>query len=130
VRGPGSLISYSELLQVDYDRPNLSFIVLIFRHVMVTVKGRNLDALFSGIQMRLTKAIQQHDPKKDVAPVPGALVVESIDFTYQRFERIGGDDDGVAKNGASMNNNRLFLMGMWAFVRLDLSALHQGIRSQ
>ncbi len=68
LRGPGSLISYSELLQVDYDRPNLTFIVLIFRHVMVTVRGRNLEALFSGIQMRLTKAIQQHDPKKILRP--------------------------------------------------------------
>jgi hypothetical protein len=90
LRGPGSLIAYSELLQVDYDRPNLAFIVLIFRHVMVTVRGRNLGALFSGVQTKLTKAIQQHDPQKDPRPAPDALVVESIEFIYQRLSESVG----------------------------------------
>lgn len=85
LKGPCSLLAYSELLQIDYDWPNLAFIVLIFRHVMVTIKGRNLGALFTGLQGRLTKVIQQYDPEKDGPLAGDAMVVSSLEFTTQRL---------------------------------------------
>jgi hypothetical protein len=83
-RGPWSLLSYPELLQVDYD-PHLAFIVLIFRHVMVTVKGRNLDELMTGLRTRLTSVIAQYDPERHGTPEKNVAVVEAIEFTTQRL---------------------------------------------
>jgi len=85
LKGPCSLLAYSELLQIDYDWPHLTFIVLIFRHVMVTIRGRNLEALFTGVQAKLTKVIQQYDPHKEPAPAKDAVIVDSIEFATQRL---------------------------------------------
>jgi hypothetical protein len=84
VKGAWSLLSYSELLQVDFDGENPAFIVLVFRHAMVTVRGRNLGELLAGLRTRLVAVIAQHDPQRHEPPARDAPVVESIEFTMQR----------------------------------------------
>jgi hypothetical protein len=79
-KGAWTLLPYSELVQVDYDGENPAFIVLFFRHAMVTVRGPGLGELLAGLRTRLVAVIAQHDPARHEKPAEGAAVVDSIEI--------------------------------------------------
>jgi hypothetical protein len=99
LRGTYKLLSYGELVQVEYD-PHFGFIVLIFRHVMVKIRGRNLESVLSGLRPRLLHVIAQDDPQR--LADDGKPFVEKIEFIYQRLGESMAQSDAAAKGANAM----------------------------
>lgn len=79
VSGPWALCSYGQLRKIMFNGPKPTRIDLIFTYEMVTVKGRNLEILLTGLRSRTLACIEQFNPATQEAPGPDALVVDSIE---------------------------------------------------
>jgi hypothetical protein len=81
VKGAWALCSYAQLRKILFNGPKPTRIDLIFTYERVTVRGRNLEALLTGLRSRTLAEIEQFNPEKHKQPEPDALFVESIEST-------------------------------------------------
>jgi hypothetical protein len=81
IKGPWALCSYAQMRKILFNGKKPTRIDLIFTYEMVTVKGRNLETLLTGLRSRALACIEQFDPAAQEAPGAEALVVESIEST-------------------------------------------------
>lgn len=81
LKGPWALCSYAQLRKIQFNGPKPTRIDLIFTYELVTVKGRNLEALLVGLRSWWLACIEQFNPAGHEKPGPDALVVESIEST-------------------------------------------------
>jgi hypothetical protein len=81
VKGPWALCSYAQLRKILFNGAKPTRIDLIFTYELITVKGRNLETLVSGLRSRTLACVEQFNPATQVAPEPDALVVDSIEST-------------------------------------------------
>lgn len=79
LKGPWALCSYAQLRKVLFNGPKPTRIDLIFSYELVTVKGRNLEPLLTGLRSRTLACIEQFNPAAQEAPGPETLFVESIE---------------------------------------------------
>jgi hypothetical protein len=80
LKGPWSLCSYAQLRKIFFNGPKVTRIDLIFSYERVTVKGRNLEMLLTGLRSRTLSCIEQLNPAGQ-ALEPDALLVESLEST-------------------------------------------------
>jgi hypothetical protein len=78
-KGPWALCSYAQLRKVLFNGPKPTRIDLVFSYERVTVKGRNLEALLTGLRSGRLACIEQCN--QALRPEPDALFVESIEST-------------------------------------------------
>ena len=79
LKGPRLVCSYAQLREFEYNGPNTTCITLFFAFRVVTVRGRNLDRLVTGLHSRALVVIEQLDPKRHETPAGDAPVIESIE---------------------------------------------------
>ena len=78
VNGPWSLLLLRTTPESHLQREEPTRVDLIFTYELVTVKGRNLETLLSGLRLRTLACIEQFNPATQQSPPPDALMVESI----------------------------------------------------
>ena len=81
VKGSWALCSYAQLRKILFNGPKVTRIDLIFTYEVVTLRGRNLEMLLTGLRSRALACIDQFNPMTQEAPAPEALFVESIEST-------------------------------------------------
>src|ERR1039458_6972270 len=69
----------AQLLKVQFNGAKPTRIDLIFSYELVTVEGRNLEVLLTGLRSRTLAVIEQFNPATHGEPEKDALVVESIE---------------------------------------------------
>jgi len=87
LKGPWSFCSYAQLRKVQFNGPKPTRIDLLFTYELVTIKGRNLELMLTGLRSRTLAVIEQFDPQGHQAPEPDALVVDSIESTEHGMGR-------------------------------------------
>jgi hypothetical protein len=85
LKGPWSLCSYAQLLKIQFNGPRPTRVDLIFSYEIVTVRGRNLAALLTGLRSRSLAVIEQFNPSAHEKPDKDALVVESIEAVTEKL---------------------------------------------
>lgn len=79
LKGPRLVCSYAQLREFEYNGPDATCITLYFAFRIVTVRGRNLDRLVTGLHSRALMLIEQFDPKRHEMPADDAPVIENIE---------------------------------------------------
>lgn len=87
-RAPG----YAYLLDIAYDGPFGTNIVLVYTFLMVMVRGRNLQPVIMALETNTADFIQEYDPDKWPKPTdPKAPFIESIEVVVKE------NGEGVAE---------------------------------
>lgn len=83
LNGLWSWPAYTELRDFMADGENPSFVAILFHHMLIVLKGRNLRIIVAGLRMRTQWVIEQHaTPPAD----PKALYVESMEFITENIQ--------------------------------------------
>lgn len=90
---------YPYLLDVVYDGPYGTSIVLVYTFLMVVVRGRNLQPLIPALEGGVTDFIQEFDPEIWRKPTEEkATLIESIQVVVQ--------ESGLSVSGAETTGTR------------------------
>jgi hypothetical protein len=78
--------SYGGLIEISHDGEAGSIVILTFSfNMQVTIQGRNLHALVTGIRMKKIEFVQEFDAERWEAPKDSSLpFVESIAITVMK----------------------------------------------
>src|ERR1017187_4941380 len=87
----------AQLLKVQFNGAKPTRIDLIFSYELVTVKGRNLEVLLTGLRSRTLAVIEQFNPATHGEPEKDALVVESIESITENLSTSRSEERRVGK---------------------------------
>src|ERR1700734_3037434 len=65
LRGFTSCPAYADYQDMLFDESAFTVIVLVFRRLLVVIRGRNLVSIVAGLRMRTQWVIEEHDPGKE-----------------------------------------------------------------
>lgn len=84
MRRVGCSPTYNYLIDVSWTLETETSFIVLFSHLAVTVRGRNLGEVVKALRLRKCEFIQQFNPDRHEHPSEDAPVIEAIEIVHSK----------------------------------------------